>query len=78
MVATSVAVYSKPRINMLHDRVFKCLYCYTNLRFSQNCPEFDSSLAASDCVWVIEEPTADEQTEALEQVEAHEDLANLV
>ena len=63
---------------MVYDRVVKCLYCYTNLRFLQNCPEPDSFLVANDRAWAIEDPTAEEQTEALRQVKAHEDLANLV
>ena len=57
---------------MVHDRVYKCQYCYTNLRFLQIGPEFDSPSVGNDGASAIELPTEEEQ------LEAYEGLANLV
>ena len=87
VVATSVAaerlnknrktIYSKLRVQMVHKRVFKCLYCYTNLRFIHDCPEFESTLFA-DTTWAEKGPNDDEQKKADEQVEMFDSVAMLV
>ena len=87
VVATSVAaerlnknrktIYSKLRVQMVHKRVFKCLYCYTNLRFIHDCPEFESTLFA-DTTWAEQGPNDDEQKEADEQVEMIDNVTMLV
>ena len=87
VVATSVAaerlnknrktIYSKLRVQMVHKRVFKCLYCYTNLRFIHDCPEFESTLFA-DTTWAEQGPNDDEKQEADDQVDVIDSVTALV